>query len=193
MKLLRIGLVGCLLVAVLAYSIPVASQSGTNPEDLRLTAAAIRVQVAGDKAQADALEAQAKAIDRANARATAEQNKANATQTALYRPTNTPVPTATEIPTVTPVPSATSAATNTPVPASIVEVQPTAIIGPVQPTGSEISPIWYVALAIFIFGGFALMFWFTRNSGSTEEERWERRKKRMDDFQERMERIRRRK
>ena len=111
-----------LIVTATLIALPATAQT-PSPNDIRLTAAALRVDVAANSAQAKALEMQAREIERQQAVATAAQRSVDATQTAIYRPTSTLVPTATPQPTSTPMPTLTTQPTGT---ASIAQPTPIA-------------------------------------------------------------------
>lgn len=202
----RASAVAALLVSLVAiYTVAPAAGQTTSPGDLRLTAAAIRVDTAADNARAQALINQAKEIERQQAKATAEQAKIDATATELAKPTNTPrPPTLTPEPTATntPQPSPTSNATAAPVVVYVDKQAPT--VSPsmaetpepnrVGEGAQQMSTLGYIVLGIV---GLAVVIVIIRllivqmAKGQAAES--EARSDRLDDFSERMRKIRERK
>lgn len=200
-KATRAAAVLLVVVAAIYATAPAVGQS-ISPGDLRLTAAAIKVDTAADNARAQALINQAKEIERQNAVATAEQNKVNATATELAKPTKTPIPTLTPTDTPTPQPSATSAATQTPVVVYVGQAAPT--VAPSMAESSDPSRVGEGAPKMSTFGfillgvlGLGLVIVLIRfllvqmAKGQAAES--EARSNRLDDFSERMRKIRERK
>jgi len=207
---LSMGIVSA-AIAFMAYAMPtpVAGQN-PDPADLRLTAAAIRVDTAADNARAQALINQAKEIERQQAKATADQKAIEVAATAeqkrldnlatiAARPTETPIPSPTPI--ASPTSIATQTSTPAPVYAAPIGAAPVSAqtIGNSAPVGQQPQPQQpnVVAVVLIVIGLIVVIVVVFRlllvQMAKGAQAGRELRRSKMEEFSEQMERIRRRK